>query len=38
MEFLAPENLSFSTGASIDLAGKNGVQKISPMLMATYAF
>jgi hypothetical protein len=38
LEFLATEKLSFSAGASFDLAGKNGVQKYTPMLMATYAF
>jgi hypothetical protein len=38
IEFLATEKLSLSTGASIDLAGKNGVKKYTPMLMATYAF
>ena len=38
LEFLATDKLSFSGGASIDLAGKNGVKKYTPMLMATYAF
>ena len=38
IEFLATEKLSLSTGASIDLVGKNGVKKYTPMLMATYAF
>jgi hypothetical protein len=38
IEFLATEKLSLSTGASIDLAGKNGVKKYTPMLMANYAF
>jgi hypothetical protein len=38
IEFLATEKLSLSTGASIDLIGKNGVKKYTPMLMATYAF
>jgi hypothetical protein len=38
IEFLATEKLSFSAGASLDLAGKNGVQKYTPMLMATYTF
>ncbi len=38
LEFLATDKLSFSAGASLDLAGKNGVKKYTPMLMATYAF
>jgi len=38
IEFLATEKLSFSAGASLDLAGKNGVQKYTPMLSMTYAF
>jgi hypothetical protein len=38
LEFLATEKLSFEAGASLDLAGKNGVKKYTPLLMATYAF
>ncbi len=38
LEFLATEKLSFTAGTSFDLAGKNGVKKYTPMLMATYAF
>ena len=38
LEFLATEKLSLSAGASLDLVGKNGVKKYTPMLMATYAF
>jgi len=38
LEFLATEKLSFSAGASLDLAGKNGVKKYTPMLTASYSF
>lgn len=38
LEFLATEKLSFAAGASIDLAGKNGVKKYTPMLTALYSF
>ena len=38
IEFLATDKLSLAAGASFDLAGKNGVQKITPMLTALYAF
>ena len=38
LEFLATEKMSFSAGASLDLAGKNGVKKYTPMLQASYAF
>ena len=38
LEFLATEKLSFEAGASLDLAGKNGVKKYTPMLLASYSF
>ncbi|MGD0827258.1 MAG: transporter [Desulfobaccales bacterium] len=38
LEFLATEKLSLSAGASLDLAGKNGVKKYTPMIQASYAF
>lgn len=38
IEYLATEKLSFTAGTSLDLAGKNGVKKYTPMLLATYAF
>jgi hypothetical protein len=38
LEFLATEKMSFSAGASFDLAGKNGVKKYTPMLLASYSF
>jgi hypothetical protein len=38
LEFLATEKLSFEAGASLDLAGKNGVKKYTPMLTASYSF
>lgn len=38
IEFLATEKLSMSAGASLDLAGKNGVKKYTPMLSMSYAF
>ncbi len=38
IEFLATDKLSLTAGASLDLVGKNGVKKYTPMLMATYAF
>ncbi len=38
LEFLATEKLSFEAGASLDLAGKNGVKKYTPMLVASYSF
>ncbi len=38
IEFLATEKLSMSAGASLDLAGKNGVKKYTPMLYMSYAF
>jgi hypothetical protein len=38
IEFLATEKLSMAAGASIDLMGKNGVRKYTPMLTAYYAF
>jgi len=38
LEFLATDKLSFAAGCSFDLAGKNGVQKFTPMLTALYNF
>lgn len=38
LEFLATEKMSFALGCSFDLAGKNGVQKYTPMLTALYNF
>lgn len=38
MEFLATEKMSFAAGASIDLVGKNGVKKYTPMLTMLYSF
>ena len=38
IEFLATEKLSLAAGASIDLAGKNGVKKYTPLLTMSYAF
>jgi len=38
LEFLATKKLSFEAGASLDLAGKNGVKKYTPMLTASYSF
>ncbi len=38
IEFLATEKLSLAAGASFDLWGKNGVQKITPMVTAFYTF
>ncbi|MCX5893553.1 MAG: transporter [Deltaproteobacteria bacterium] len=38
IEFLATEKLALAAGASIDLWGKNGVQKITPMVTAFYTF
>jgi hypothetical protein len=38
LEFLATEKMSFAAGCSFDLAGKNGVQKYTPMLTMLYAF
>jgi hypothetical protein len=38
LEFLATEKLSFEAGASLDLAGKNGVKKYTPMISASYSF
>ena len=38
IEFLATDKLSFAAGCSFDLAGKNGVQKYTPMLTALYNF
>jgi hypothetical protein len=38
IEFLATEKLAFAAGASLDLAGKNGVQKYTPMFTVYYSF
>ena len=38
IEYLVTEKLSMSAGASLDLAGKNGVKKYTPMLYMSYAF
>ena len=38
IEFLATDKLSLAAGASIDLWGKNGVQKYTPMITAFYTF
>ena len=38
LEFLATDKLSFEAGSSLDLAGKNGVKKYTPMISATYSF
>jgi hypothetical protein len=38
IEFLATDKLALAAGASFDLWGKNGVQKITPMLTAFYTF
>ncbi|MGA7577584.1 MAG: transporter [Desulfobaccales bacterium] len=38
LEYLATDKLSFEAGSSIDLAGKNGVKKYTPMISASYAF
>jgi len=38
IEFLATEKLSLAAGVSLDLWGKNGVQKYTPMITAFYTF
>jgi hypothetical protein len=38
IEFLATDKLALAAGASLDLAGKNGVQKFTPMITAFYTF
>lgn len=38
IEYLATEKMSFAAGCSFDLAGKNGVQKYTPMLTVLYNF
>ena len=38
IEYLATEKLTMSAGASLDVAGKNGVKKYTPMLYMSYAF
>jgi hypothetical protein len=38
LEYLVTDKLSIEAGASMDLAGKNGVKKYTPMLSMSYAF
>jgi hypothetical protein len=38
IEFLATDKLALAAGASLDLWGKNGVQKFTPMITAFYTF
>ena len=38
IEFLATEKMSFAAGAAIDLGGKNGVKKYTPMFTVLYSF
>ena len=38
IEFLATDKLALAAGVSLDLAGKNGVQKFTPMVTAFYTF
>jgi hypothetical protein len=38
IEFLATDKLALAAGCSFDLAGKNGVQKFTPMITAFYTF
>jgi hypothetical protein len=38
IEFLATDKLSLEAGASLDVMGKNGVKKFTPMLSMSYAF
>jgi len=38
IEFLATDKLAVAAGVSLDLAGKNGVQKFTPMVTAFYTF
>lgn len=38
IEFLATDKLALAAGASLDLWGKNGVQKFTPMVTAFYTF
>jgi hypothetical protein len=38
VEFLATDKLALAAGVSLDLAGKNGVQKFTPMVTAFYTF
>ncbi len=38
IEYLANDKLSFSAGASLDLLGRNGVRKYTPMLSMFYNF
>jgi hypothetical protein len=38
IEFLATDKLALAAGCSFDLAGKNGVQKYTPMVTAFYTF
>jgi hypothetical protein len=38
IEFLATDKLSFAAGATLDMIGKNGVRKYTPLLTAYYSF
>lgn len=38
LEFVATDKLSLAAGCSFDVAGKNGVQKFTPMVTALYNF
>jgi len=38
IEFLATDKLALAAGVSLDLWGKNGVQKYTPMFTAFYTF
>ena len=38
LEYLVTDKLSLEAGASIDLVGKNGVKKYTPMISASYSF
>ncbi len=38
VEFLATDKLALAAGVSLDLAGKNGVQKFTPLVTAFYTF
>lgn len=38
LEFIATDKLALAAGCSFDLAGKNGVQKFTPMVTALYTF
>jgi Putative MetA-pathway of phenol degradation len=38
LEYLVTDKLSLEAGASLDLIGKNGVKKYTPMISASYSF